>query len=76
MLLTGRIPKHIGIIMDGNGRWAASRGLGVLHDPDTRALVEPLLKSPNAKTQQAAKDTLDLMDRMTHSGRYSKDSRD
>jgi undecaprenyl diphosphate synthase len=27
MLLTGRIPKHIGIIMDGNGRWAASRGL-------------------------------------------------
>ena len=27
MLLTGRIPKHIGIIMDGNGRWAESRGL-------------------------------------------------
>lgn len=27
MLLNGRIPKHIGIIMDGNGRWAASRGL-------------------------------------------------
>jgi undecaprenyl diphosphate synthase len=27
MLLTGRIPKHIGIIMDGNGRWAAARGL-------------------------------------------------
>jgi undecaprenyl diphosphate synthase len=27
MLLTGRIPKHIGIIMDGNGRWASSRGL-------------------------------------------------
>jgi undecaprenyl diphosphate synthase len=22
-----RIPRHIGIIMDGNGRWAASRGL-------------------------------------------------
>jgi undecaprenyl diphosphate synthase len=27
MLLTGRIPKHVGIIMDGNGRWASSRGL-------------------------------------------------
>jgi undecaprenyl diphosphate synthase len=27
MLLTGRIPGHIGIIMDGNGRWASSRGL-------------------------------------------------
>jgi len=27
LLLTGRIPKHIGIIMDGNGRWAELRGL-------------------------------------------------
>ncbi|MDH5203991.1 MAG: isoprenyl transferase [Nitrospirota bacterium] len=27
MLLSGRIPKHIGIIMDGNGRWAELRGL-------------------------------------------------
>jgi undecaprenyl diphosphate synthase len=27
MLLTGRIPKHVGIIMDGNGRWAEVRGL-------------------------------------------------
>jgi len=27
MLLTGRIPGHVGIIMDGNGRWAALRGL-------------------------------------------------
>lgn len=27
MLSTGRIPKHIGIIMDGNGRWAELRGL-------------------------------------------------
>jgi undecaprenyl diphosphate synthase len=27
MLLSGRIPKHVGIIMDGNGRWAESRGL-------------------------------------------------
>lgn len=22
-----RVPKHIGIIMDGNGRWAKRRGL-------------------------------------------------
>lgn len=27
MLLTGRIPGHVGIIMDGNGRWAELRGL-------------------------------------------------
>lgn len=27
MILSGRIPKHIGIIMDGNGRWAEMRGL-------------------------------------------------
>jgi len=27
MLLSGRIPNHVGIIMDGNGRWAALRGL-------------------------------------------------
>ncbi|NWF76852.1 MAG: isoprenyl transferase [Nitrospirae bacterium] len=27
MLLHGRIPKHVGIIMDGNGRWAEQRGL-------------------------------------------------
>lgn len=23
----GRVPRHVGIIMDGNGRWAAARGL-------------------------------------------------
>ncbi len=27
MLLSGRIPRHVGIIMDGNGRWAELRGL-------------------------------------------------
>jgi undecaprenyl diphosphate synthase len=27
VLLGGRVPGHVGIIMDGNGRWAAARGL-------------------------------------------------
>ena len=27
MLDMSNIPKHIGIIMDGNGRWAKKRGL-------------------------------------------------
>ncbi len=27
MILSGRIPRHVGIIMDGNGRWAELRGL-------------------------------------------------
>ncbi len=27
MILTGRIPLHVGIIMDGNGRWAELRGV-------------------------------------------------
>jgi undecaprenyl diphosphate synthase len=27
MLLSGRIPDHVAIIMDGNGRWAEMRGL-------------------------------------------------
>ena len=27
MLLSGRIPEHVAIIMDGNGRWAEMRGL-------------------------------------------------
>jgi len=26
-LLSGHIPKHIGVVMDGNGRWALRRGL-------------------------------------------------
>ena len=26
-LVPGQLPQHIAIIMDGNGRWAASRGL-------------------------------------------------
>jgi undecaprenyl diphosphate synthase len=26
-VLPGRVPRHVGVIMDGNGRWAQSRGL-------------------------------------------------
>ncbi|HEY5225768.1 MAG TPA: polyprenyl diphosphate synthase, partial [Methylovirgula sp.] len=26
-VLQGRAPRHVGVIMDGNGRWALSRGL-------------------------------------------------
>lgn len=37
-----RIPKHIGIIMDGNRRWAAKRGLPPMkgHEAGVRALVK------------------------------------
>jgi len=27
MIVAGRLPRHVGIIMDGNGRWAELRGL-------------------------------------------------
>ena len=26
-ILRGRVPRHVAIIMDGNGRWAEARGL-------------------------------------------------
>ena len=26
-LTPGRIPKHVAIVMDGNGRWATAKGL-------------------------------------------------
>ena len=37
-----RIPKHIGIIMDGNRRWAAKRGLPPMkgHEAGVKALVK------------------------------------
>ena len=37
-----RIPKHIGIIMDGNRRWAVRRGLTAMegHEAGVKALIE------------------------------------
>ena len=41
---TGRIPAHIAIIMDGNGRWAAARGLsrGEGHKAGIKAVREAI----------------------------------
>jgi undecaprenyl pyrophosphate synthase len=38
----GRIPRHVAIIMDGNGRWAAARGLERTrgHEAGERALFD------------------------------------
>ncbi len=38
----GRVPQHIAVIMDGNGRWASARGLsrGVGHAAGVEALKE------------------------------------
>ena len=41
---TSRIPKHVAIIMDGNGRWAKQRGLdrGEGHKAGIRAVREAI----------------------------------
>ena len=44
-----RLPRHVAIIMDGNGRWAAQRGLSRLHGhrvgkDSVRAVVESARK--------------------------------
>jgi len=45
-MLSPRVPRHIGIIMDGNGRWAQKRGLlrAAGHRAGTRN-IRPLLES-------------------------------
>ena len=40
LALSGKIPRHIGIIMDGNGRWALRRGLE--RTKDIRRGLKPL----------------------------------
>ena len=52
--LGGKLPKHIGIIMDGNGRWATKRlmprpvghsaGMEALQIPDYQTFVHFLTK--------------------------------
>jgi undecaprenyl diphosphate synthase len=41
---TGRVPTHLAIIMDGNGRWAAARGLPRIagHRAGARAIEEAI----------------------------------
>ncbi|NMP21819.1 isoprenyl transferase [Sulfobacillus harzensis] len=43
--LTGRVPRHIAIIMDGNGRWATMRGMDrtIGHRQGVKAL-KPIVK--------------------------------
>ncbi|MDQ4024769.1 MAG: undecaprenyl diphosphate synthase family protein, partial [Actinomycetota bacterium] len=40
--LPGRVPQHVAIIMDGNGRWAEARGLPRTkgHEAGERALFD------------------------------------
>jgi len=37
-IMNGNIPKHIAIIMDGNGRWAKKRGRGRSYGHEQGAL--------------------------------------
>ena len=44
---TVRIPKNVGIIMDGNGRWASERGLS-RKEGHTRGIVNMIELAVNA----------------------------
>ena len=39
---TNRLPRHLAVIMDGNGRWAKQKGLfrGMGHENGTKAVRE------------------------------------
>ena len=44
-LMPERIPKHVAIVMDGNGRWATERGMprGMGHRAGVNALRDIIL---------------------------------
>jgi len=49
MLIKENIPKHVAIVMDGNGRWATQKGLPRMagHNAGMKALKEAVITSSN-----------------------------
>jgi len=54
-----RLPRHVAIIMDGNGRWAAKRGLPVAegHRAGSRAL-RPIVETSIGRLQISSPSSL------------------
>ena len=48
------MPRHVAIIMDGNGRWAASRGMALRVQLDE---VDPTLRGPPFAAGARAEET-------------------
>src|SRR5215468_8380198 len=57
-----RIPRHIAIIMDGNGRWAVSRGLERVrgHQEGARTVRTIVTECAELRKTRAAPDYLTL----------------